>query len=159
VKVNIDKDDGSRLIEFKLWDKTRKILDPKLCTHTNIIYCNNWEDKNKVKLWWMRWDFIGLWGNEKLAYYVGQKQKEWLSIPKFEDVKILLEELWSIANLDEEWDQIAMLMYLTWLNWCYRLAMKNNIARLRIFCGFEAHYHCDGVDEHEHNNLLMMHYE
>ena len=158
VKVEVDSD-GSRLIEFKLWDETYKILDPKLCNHTDFEYCNDWEDKNRVKLWWMRWDNVDERKNEKLKEYVREKQREWLYIPGLADVLNLLCDLWSMANLDNREDQIAMLIYLTWLDWCYWLAMAEGIRRSRILCAFKARYDCFGVDEHEHNNLLMMYCE
>ena len=52
-----------------------------------------------------------------------KKEREWLHIPKIEEMKTLLRELWKQANLSEERDQIAMLMYLTGIYWYYWLSM------------------------------------
>lgn len=129
VKVEAESD-GSRLIEFELWNKTYKILNPNLNNYTYEIFrdTSNYNsithiNHTCVKLWWMRWNNVDQWDNKKLADYVKQKEKQWLHIPKREEMEILLSELWKKAGLDTEEDQIAMLMYLTWMDWCYRLSM------------------------------------
>ena len=128
VKVETESD-GSRLIEFELWNKRYKILDPKLKTHSDDEYFANSEflfirKKNEwVELWWMRWDDVTKWKNKKLANYVKQKEKQWLHIPKIEEMKAILTEIWESAGLDGESDQMAMLMYLTWMDWWYWLSM------------------------------------
>lgn len=131
VKVETESD-GSRLIEFKLWNKTYKILDPKLKTHSDDEYkCNsNYDSINHIddtmSLRWMRWDDVEKWENKKLKEYVKEKQWEWLHIAKIEEMRDLLNELWKEANLKDESDKIAMLMYLTWMDWWYRLSMWNH---------------------------------
>lgn len=130
VKVEIDND-GSRLIEFKLWNKTYKILDPKLKTHSDDEYKYNpdYHSINRIDdtvfLRWMRWDDVENWENKKLKEYVKEKQWEWLHIAKIEEMKVILNELWKEANLKDVSDKIAMLMYLTWMDWWYRLSMWN----------------------------------
>ena len=134
IKVNEKIDsDGSRLIEFKVWWKKWKILDPILNNHTDDEYrwagsysSINEITRNEVKLWWMKWDDVDNWQNKKLAKYVKQKQREWLHIAKIEEMKDLLGKLWAEAGLDKEDDQIAMLMYLTGMYWRYRLSMWDN---------------------------------
>lgn len=129
VKVETESD-GSRLIEFKLWNKTYKILDPRLENHTDDKYRYT-PDYNSithinhdyVRLWWMRWDDVENWENKKLKEYVKEKQWEWLHIAKIEEMKAILNELWKEANLKDVSDKIAMLMYLTWMDWWYRLSM------------------------------------
>jgi len=134
IKVNVETDsDWSRLIEFKLWDKTRKILDPKLEKYSegfrpqwdkwyrdsiNRIY-----DYDYVTLNWMKWGDIDNWRNEKLKEYVKMKKNEckWLDIATQEQIKEILLALWEKSGLDREKDQIAMFMYLTWMNWWYWL--------------------------------------
>ncbi len=131
VKVETESD-GSRLIEFKLWWKRWKILDPKLNSHSDDEYkysLNRDSIKHiddTVKLWWMRWDDVEEWNNEKLKEYVKEKQREWLHIAKIEEMKDILAELWENAGLDDENDQIAMLMYLTGMDWRYWLSMWNS---------------------------------
>ena len=131
VKVETESD-GSRLIEFELWNKRYKILDPKLKTHSDDEYFDNREyvfirERNEwVKLWWMMWDDVTEWKNKKLANYVKEKEKQWLHIPKIEEMQEILAELGEKADLDSEADQIAMLIYLTWMYWLYWLSMWND---------------------------------
>jgi len=139
VKVKID-DDGSRLLEFKLWGRTRKILDPKLEKYSES-FRPNWGyadsinrlyDYNYVTLIWMWWN-VDKWGNEKLRDYVQQKQQEWLDIATEEQIKEILSALWEKTKLDKPQDQIAMFMYLTWMDWSYWL--KNTSLRWRSMLG------------------------
>ena len=126
LKVSVDKD-GSRLIEFTLWNKTYKILDPNLVNHTDnsykshINYNSLKKDWIEVAFWWMIWDKVDSWQNQKLKAYVKQKQTEWLHIPKIEEMNQLLNELWQKAWLVKQDDKIAMLMYLTGMYGCYSL--------------------------------------
>jgi len=126
ISVNLKKDTDwkGRLIEFKLWNKKYVILDPKLNIHSD-------DECNFVKFSGMLWDNIENWTNQKLKQYVKEKQWEWLHIAKIEEMKSILRELWKYAGLgneneDDEADQIAMLMYLTGMNWGYWLSMWNN---------------------------------
>ena len=128
VKVETESD-GSRLIEFKLWWKKWKILDPKLKTHSDDEYKSNpnydsiIHIDDGVLLGWMKWDDVNQRKNKKLAKYVKKKEKEWLHIAKIEEMKTILTEIWESAGLDGWSDQIAMLMYLTGMDWWYRLSM------------------------------------
>lgn len=133
IKVKINREsDGSRLIEFKLRWKEWKILDPKLKTHSENEYKSNHNYDSithvddLVKLWWMWWDNVEQWKNKKLAEYVKEKQWEWLHVAKVEEIKQILSELWEKSYLYYQEDQIAMLMYLTWMDWQYRLSMWDN---------------------------------
>ena len=121
--MNIDIDaDWSLLIEITLelagHDTVLKILNPNLENHTDDEYR---VDKKYVKLWWMLWDETNRRANRNLFYYVLGKQREWLKIPQQEDIEKILNELWEYANLNDREDQIAMFMYITWMNWEYRL--------------------------------------
>ena len=128
VKVETESD-GSRLIEFKLWWKRWKILDPKLKTHSDDEYKYNpnyhsiIHIDDAVLLGWMKWDDVTKWKNKKLADYVQEKEKQWLHIAKIEEMKEILAELGKKANLEDESDKIAMLMYLTGMDWWYWLSM------------------------------------
>ena len=128
IKVDVEVDsDGSRLIKFKLWDKTYKILDPMIENHTDDEYSysvgQSYGFKTEVCLWWMMWDNVDEWRNKKLKEYLKEKQREWLHIPKIEEMEGLLSELWGEADLSFKQDQIAMLMYLTGMAWWYWLSM------------------------------------
>ena len=46
-----------------------------------------------------------------------------MHVAKIEEMKNLLGKLWTEAGLDSELDQIAMLMYLTGMDWYYRLSV------------------------------------
>lgn len=149
VKVEIDSD-GTRLIEFKLWNKIYKILDPRLENYTDYKYGFTLTHINRecVKLWWMRWDDVDLWKNEKLKEYVKEKQGEWLHIPKIEEMKSILQELWKEASLSAEKDQIAMLIYLTGMDWIYWLSMWDNkksgskVSRSWLYCHNYTYWFC-----------------
>lgn len=139
VKVEIDSE-WSRLIEFKLWDKTYKILDSNLNHHSDRKYryrCIYWD---RVFLKWMKWNDVEKWENTKLKEYVISKQQEWLHIPEMSEMKKLLQELWKFADLNEEDDQVAMLMYLTWIDWHYWLGEYDDYKRGTLFCTYPYHY-------------------
>ena len=140
VKVEVDGD-GSRLIEFKLKNETYKILDPRLENHTDEEYRSHVKyssfteiDRDYVELWWMMWDNVDERMNEKLKEYVKEKQGEWLHIPKKEEMVVLLNELWEQADLSLEKDKIAMLMYLTGMDWWYWLTMESKDTRSLLIC-------------------------
>lgn len=153
IKVNVEiESDWSRLIEFKLWEKKWKILDSKLNSHTNQsdAYVNhvNYDSvtnikKDYVKLRWMGWDKVDDWDNEELAAYVKEKQQEWLHIPSENEMKKLLAELGKEINSDELSHQIAMLMYLTGMDWRYWLSMRNSDSRSLLIClDFDRYFYC-----------------
>ena len=143
VKVDVDSD-WSRLVEFKLRGKTCKILDPRLEDHTDDEYRGNCEytcvTRDEVKLWWMKWDNVDEWENEKLKAYVKKKESEWLHIPKIEEMEDLLGELWKQSDLTDQKDQIAMLMYLTGIYWDYWLSMETENSRSGLCCTADYRY-------------------
>ena len=141
VKVEIDSE-WSRLIEFKLWDKTYKILDPILNNHSDSKYRSRSIYWDRVFVLWMQWNDVEKWKNRKLAEYVMSKQQEWLHIPEKGEFMQLLQELWKFANLKEEADQVAMLMYLIWMdwNWNYWLGEYDDYNRGELFCTYPYHY-------------------
>jgi hypothetical protein len=153
--VDVDSD-WSRLVEFKLRGKTCKILDPRLDDHTDDEYRVHFKsssitevDRDYVKSWWMVWDNVDEWENEKLKAYVKKKEREWLHIPKREEMKDLLGELWKQSDLTDQKDQIAMLMYLTWMDWWYRLSMETGNSRSKLYCyGAYRDFYCDGNYDH-----------
>lgn len=156
IPVNIEKDgDGSRIVSFKLWNKTYTILDPKLKNHTDDEYGEHidWRsisDINEyyVKAWWMKWNDVRKWKNKKLKEYVNQKQWEWFHIANIDEIKKILhelkkkaklvgqldiKELWNISSpelrekmTNTERYEIAMLMYLTGVDWLYFLSAIDN---------------------------------
>ena len=133
IPLNVEQDsDWSRLIEFKLGNKRYKILDPMLGNHTDDEFRHHRDyrsikhvNKDAVKLKWMWWDKIYRWKNQKLKEYVKQKKKEWLHIVKIEEIKNLVVELCKEAKLENKKHGIAMLMYLTGMDWWYWLSMWN----------------------------------
>jgi hypothetical protein len=161
VRVETEKD-GSRLIEFKLWWKKRKILDPKLKTHSdeNYFYGEEWisitKRDERVKLWWMMWDDVDSWSNKELAKYVKEKQQEWLHIPSETEIKKLLEELGKEINSSKLPDQIAILMYLTGMDWDYRLSMRDGDTRSRLRCDDNGRYISCYISDDIRANLCMI---
>jgi len=131
VKVETDSD-GSKLVEFKLWNRTYKILNPKLKTHSDDKYQYNDGISDVVSLKGMWWDDVDKWENKKLKEYVKEKQSHWFHIPTVEEIMKIVQELRKSADLDfpwektafsYEWREIAMLMYLTGMYWMYWLSM------------------------------------
>ena len=125
-----------RVIELMIWDDTYKILDPSFSwdfmddnyseTYSYSIYSNFYKDWYHFLNKWVWWNDIEQWENKKLKEFVKDREKEWFHIPSKEEIKDLLHKLWDIAGLDNEEDEMAMLMYLTWMKWKYRLSMWNN---------------------------------
>ena len=111
---------------MKIWRKEYKILDVNIETHTDDEYGVSspytWRKKYEVMLWWMIWDNVDKWKNQKLKEYVKAKQREGFHIPKIEEVRSLLNELWKEAGIAEIY-QVAMLMYLTGIFGYYWLCM------------------------------------
>ena len=139
-----EREDGSRLIKFKIDGKLYRILDVDLKTHTDERYAIlgkwdvTWRRKTEVKLWWMRWNNIDMWKNGKLKTYIKrERDKEWLHLWDEADLKNLLSKLWERAGLSDKWDQIAMLMYLTGMEWRYRWKMINGDLSPKLVCGDE----------------------
>lgn len=159
VKVETDKEDGSRLIKFSLNWKKYKILDPKLMTHSDQGYLHKfqWDVYDTVYLSWMLWDDKDRRKNKKLAEYVKEKEKERLHIAKIEELQLLLFELCKQADLDlgDIHGKIGMLSYLTWMDGNYWLSMWTNThswdwssrSRLTIDPSYADFYH---TKEHEH---------
>lgn len=96
----------------------------------------------------MMWDNVDYWGNKPLANYVKEKQREWLHIPSGEEMKELLAELGKGINLSES-GQVAMLMYLTGMDWSYRLSSMgwNSRFMLCFNCSDWRNFRCIPVDE------------
>jgi len=145
VKIETDSD-GSKLVEFKLWNKTYKILNPNLKTHSdnkyksiNGIVGEILLDDDVVPLEGMIWDDVDKWENKKLKEYVKEKQSQWLHIPTVEEIWKIFSELINSSDLYFMWYEeraskaIAMLMYLTGMSWKYWLSMwtsdESNIHR------------------------------
>ena len=157
IPVKVEKDsDGSRLIEFKLWDKTYKILDPKLKTHTDDEYrCKKWngsDEFNQMVEWrWMR-GYIDQWKNQKLKEYVHEEMKKWLHVPGRWDVYLILKELGKLADVSYKSDQIAMFMYLTGIDWEYYLKPWDN----ELMCFYESRYICPHENSYNSYSKLFM---
>lgn len=126
--VSVNKQtDWSMMIEFTIWDKKYKILNSNLSKYTDEHYkssylCNiTLEEKSDVKWIWMRWDDVDKRENEKLKTYVKKQQSKWFHIVEVEEMLSILNELWRYAKLTEPRAEVAMLMYLTGMEWNYKL--------------------------------------
>ena len=104
-----------------------KILDVNMKTHTDDEYRMSWPyictNRDEVMLWWMRWDNVDTWKNQKLKEYVKEKQREKFHILKIEEMWSFVDELWKEAGITGREYQIAMLMYLTGMYGRYWLSM------------------------------------
>ena len=141
-----EEKDWSRLIEFRIWNRWHKILDVNLENHTdeNYKYSEpNYEYSGRditgkyyagVTFPWMVWD-VNDWENKELQWYVKQKMKEWLHLwSEYEMNEEILWELWCETGLKAEGDLIAMLMYLTGMEWWYRWSMLGKNKRSILKC-------------------------
>ena len=104
--------------------------------------------------------------DNNLDKYVKEKEKEWLNIATLEDMQELLRELWEEADLDNEssleywWcdarsNQIAMLMYLTGMDWDYWLEEYEHKFHFLV-CSRDSRYILIGETENDAANLCMM---
>jgi len=126
-----EEPDWSIWVEFELWWKAYKTLDVNVAKHSDkeylASYKYNWQEKNEVKLWWMRWDDTRQRENRTLADYVdSEKNNRGMEIRTVEFQKNLISKLWDEAGLTDMGDKIAMWMYLTWNYWYYWLTMWNH---------------------------------
>ena len=160
--VEKEREDGSRLIKFKIDGKLYRILDVDLKTHTDERYAIlgkwdvTWRRKTEVKLWWMRWNNIDMWKNGKLKTYIKrERDNEWLHLWDEVDLKNLLSKLWERAGLSDKWDQIAMLMYLTGMEWRYRWKMINGDSSPKLVCGDEDCVLCHDKDKDNYAGLFL----
>lgn len=145
VKYNkiVENKDGSRFIEFELWDKTYKF------SYTSEEY----------PLWSMVWDNVEQWGDEDLKQYVKDEELKWVHMKNRGIMENRLQELWNYAGLDESSDQIAMLMYLTGASWPYAIGMRNQNARSVIRCFGENRrimdYNCQELNKAKYKILMF----
>lgn len=126
--IPCEEPDWSILVEFELWWKTYQTLDVNLEKHSDSEYLTsceyNRQTNNEVKLWWMRWDDPLNRDNKPLAdYVIEEKSNRGMEIRTVEFQRDLIDKLWDSAELTGMRDKIAMWMYLTWNNGCYRLSM------------------------------------
>ena len=128
-KIKIEPD-WSRRIEMTIGWKEYEILDVNTKTHTDdeygVSYPYGWVEKDEVNLWWMIWDNVDNRTNQRLKEYVKKKESERFHIPKIEEMRSLLNELWKEAGIAEIY-QVAMLMYLTGMYGRYWLSMWNGM--------------------------------
>ena len=153
-KVKRDSD-WSQIFTFKLKNRELQILFPWLENYTDDKFkykssfgtkesafsYNNKSYKYHVELWWMRWDNVDNWENEKLKKYVKKKIKQWFHIPSVAEMVGILSEFWESGGLkidDERKDlmvnentsaltafQMILFMILTASPWWYRLSGWN----------------------------------
>ena len=164
-KIKIEPD-WSRMIEMKIWWKEYKLLVVNTEIHTDkgygAYFLSFWMNGHEVKLWWMRWDNVNDWKNQKLKEYVKERQSEKFHIPKIEKMRKFLNELWKEAEIVKEEDQIAMLMYLTgmcgycWLSmWDDEKSDSQANSRSILKCSDSARgFGCNAVD-HQYGTLCM----
>ena len=168
-KIKIEPD-WSRRIEMTIRWREYKILDVNAKTHTDdeygVSYSYGWVEKDEVNLWWMIWDNVDNRTNQRLKEYVKKKESEKFHIPKIEEMRKFLNELWKEAEIVKEEDQIAMLMYLTGMYGRYWLSMwdRNKSdpqvnSRSILKCSDSARgFGCNAVD-YQYGKLCMFAYE
>ena len=75
-----------------------------------------WGESINVNLAWIKWPNLDNWEDYKVRSYIGNY---WM--PTIEWVRSTLYILWKYAGLYEEREQIALMMYLTGMEWTYWL--------------------------------------
>lgn len=186
VSVEVKRDsEWNKIFTMKLWNRILKILSPWLENHTDDKYRDEWMfdseyrsefdfnnkiNKHCVELWWMLWDDISKWKNQKLKKYVKEKEKEWFHIPSEEEMKNILSELWEFAGLDLDEQQeknqrfsemaqlkeMLLLMYLIGMPWYYRLTMKNGESS-RSMLHLSKYFWCfESIDSDRFSASLLM---
>ena len=131
-----DKNDGTMRIEFELNWKQYKFLDIDLGIHSDEKYLSHSNDTEGklVSLKWMIWPMLK-WDNEKLKMYVMEKMGDWFKERSTEeDMKPLLKELWKLAGLERGPEKMAMLEYLTGMEWWYRWGLIDENIRSQMLC-------------------------
>ncbi len=120
----LDKTDKSKHIFFKLWDKNINknvlyiILDPVLDFYKRPYF---WENFRHIKYSSIKpinqyYSTENCIKDPALSNFVNNKNYNWLYLPKTGKIQELLQNLWNKAELNDVSDQIAMLMYLTWID-------------------------------------------
>ena len=63
------------------------------------------------------------WKDSGLIDYIAKKRREWFHIPSKSEIEDILDKLWEVAGLKEfsMSEKVAMMMYLTWMEWKYYL--------------------------------------
>ena len=94
----------------------------------------------------MKWDDIGKWKCVGAREFVNKYSD--MHLTGFEEIIALLTDLWKEASLTDESDKIAMLMYLTWMDWFYRLTMKDSKSRhMLVATRYNRELICTGKDD------------
>ena len=161
VKIKIDN--WNRIIEFKLWHKSYKLLViENLNEHSDSKYLSWWKLHEK----WMIWHNPDDWKNKKLAEYIKEQEKKWFIIPTWDCMRDMAKKLTKLIgnNTDNQNTHISHLMYLIWLEWDYRIddfEKCSNWALARAWIWFRFDYdsrHCLYSDKnYERAKLLMIH--
>jgi len=161
VKIKIDN--WNRIIEFKLWHKSYKLLVVEdLNKHSDSEYLSWWKLHEK----WMIWHNPDNWKNKKLAEYIKEQEKKWFIIPTWDCMRDMAKKLTKLIgnDTDNQNTHIGHLMYLIWLEWDYRIddfEKCSNWALARAWIWFRFDYnsrHClYSGNNYERAKLLMIH--
>lgn len=96
---------------------SEKVLEEYAEKEPNPI---TWGESINVNLAWIEWPNPDNWEDYKVrGYYAWWKKQP--KVPTNEGVRSVLNILWNFAELHEERDQIALMMYLTGMEWTYWL--------------------------------------
>ena len=81
-----------------------------------------WGESINVNLAWIEWPDPDNWEDYKVRNYYQRR-----TMPTNEWMRSVLNILWNYAGLHEERDQIALMMYLTGMEWKYWLAEGESV--------------------------------
>ena len=161
IPVKVEKDaEGNKLIEFSLNWKKYRILDANLEMHSDWQYYKESSYESTIykviSSEWMIWNEIENWENEELREFVKEQESKWWHMPTMEEMKNLARELWILVKAKNRGDGIAMLMYLTGMNWWYRLSsIFWEKSRCKLICNANSR-NIDFFDTESYAGLCMM---
>lgn len=125
-------DNWARRVHLKFWKHwctdlyfTEYLLDPEKVLWD---YSENepnpitWGESINVNLAWIEWPDPDNWEDYKVRNYYQRR-----TMPTNEWMRSVLNILWNYAGLHEERDQIALMMYLTGMEWKYWLAEGESV--------------------------------
>jgi len=121
-----ERPDWTKIIKIEVLWKSYKLCFPSIGKNTDWYVWKkkqpiSFKETEEIDKTAISWDDPKWWLDKKLAEYLEDFNDEWFKIPNLDDIHFLLNDLWKEAWLCHRTDQIAMLMYLTGMEWEYYL--------------------------------------
>lgn len=129
IPMEVNKVDWNTVFEISLWWKKYSIMDVNLNRHAGAYVEKRPLYKQHKRHGEIEWHEINANLNEKnleFDEYLKSQEEKWFFMPSEDLIRSILWRLWEKANLDNESDEIAMLMYLIGIEWEYWLKSVEN---------------------------------